>query len=186
MGSVCYSALFSLLCSLLFFFFFLLSSFAMTSTWTHRVSCPESVFCYLIRVTRAPIELLGLSEVQPEIQVGAQSGFLTALLCLIPWLQQQWTIAFFKLLLQEGESHPCYWFQGESQLWDPSCRTCFGLSGLIGVEHVGISAWIWTRTQEPCSFSPTYYLLFLYCHVYTRDTCGCDMFGGQWFSTCTT
>lgn len=65
-------------------FSFLLSSFAVTSTWTYRISSPATIFCCLIRVTQAPMEILWLSEVQPENQVGEEWGPLTAQQCLIP------------------------------------------------------------------------------------------------------
>ena len=40
----------------------------------------------------------------------------------------------------------------------PSQSACSGLSVLRGMKLVNISSWVWT--QEPCSFSPTYYLCF--------------------------
>lgn len=67
-------------------FSFLLSSFAVTSTWTYRVSSPAAIFCYLIRVTQAHMEILWLSEVQPVNQVGEEWGFpwTARRQCLIP------------------------------------------------------------------------------------------------------
>ena len=65
-------------------FSFLLSSFAVTSTWIYRVSSPAAIFCCLIRVTQAHMEILWLSEVQPVNHVGEEWGFLTARQCLIP------------------------------------------------------------------------------------------------------
>lgn len=114
-------------------FSFPLSSFAVTSTWTCRVSSPEAIFCCLIRVTQAHVEILWLSEVQPENQVGEEWGFLTALLCLIP------TAA-------SGSDFQSHFVRRENPIavadFCPSRSACSGLSVLIGMKLVSISAWV--------------------------------------------
>lgn len=114
-------------------FSFLLSSFAVTSTWTYRVSSPEAIFCCLIRVTQAHMEILWLSEVQPESQAGEEWGFLTALFCLIP-------------IAASGSDFQSPFVRRENPIavtdFCPSQSACFGLSVLIGMKLVSISAWV--------------------------------------------
>lgn len=148
--------LFFLLCS------FVLNNLAMTSTWTHRVSSPEPVSCWLIRFTLALMEIQWLSERQLENQVGGGVWFLTTLPCLIPWPQQHLAIAFSAFFYKKGEPHPCYLFRVDFKLWYPSCHLC----GFIEMKLMAMSACICTRIQEElCSFSLTNCFLFLRCYV---------------------